>query len=101
MPISPDELREMIRTDIPDFVLDAVDHFLIAEGFKEKIIIQQNALVDYIVANNDIERSDIFSKKYLDFENHYRRVGWTVNFVKRPYYTDESDYFVFSTKAGE
>lgn len=94
-PITPKEAAIKSETRIPDYVILAVNK-LIEEKFDGvSAIITQEEVLGRIV-NDDISRSFIFDKKYLDFEEIYRKEGWKVVYDKPGYNESYTPYWKFS-----
>lgn len=86
MPISPEEALNQKRILIPEEVYGAFDDCIVNNlSPKGVAIVNQEEVIDHILAKfesngNSIDRSIIFSNKWLDIEPYYVAVGWAVSY---------------------
>lgn len=97
-PISPDDIVNNLENIIPSVVIQAVNELL-----KDKyrgtgpVTIKQDEIVDKVIGlDGSLTRQVIFEKKYLDFEELYRKNGWTVVYDKPAYNESYAATFEFN-----
>lgn len=102
-PFSPQDVaKESIDkkiSNIPDFVIDAVNELLAIKYVAGEAVFDQNEVIKEIQKRMDIERHDIYSRKYLDFEEVFRKEGWEVTYHQGAYFEDWTPYFVFKVNS--
>jgi hypothetical protein len=98
-PITPKEVEEARKNDIPDFVIEAVNKLLKKKWDGKKAIITEDEIISEMKPSNVLGlengvrfRAAVFSNHWLDFEGLYREVGWKVEYDKTIYKT----YFKFT-----
>lgn len=80
-PISPDEVTAKKLQTIPAEVIEVFND-LIARAWNGRVaIVSQAAAVERIERAMEINRSEIYSKGYLDIEPIYRAQGWKVVYM--------------------
>ena len=94
-PITPDEASES-SAHIPPEVFDVFNSFLEGRPKGSHIRILQSSVVKMIEEKLKCKRSDIFDKHWLDVEEAYRKVGWTVVYDKPAYCESYEAYYTFS-----
>lgn len=99
-PLSPDEIGTFAANAFPEYVFEAVNT-LLARNTNGKLY--QNKVIEEIIDQAslkgvDLDRSDIFNKGYLDFEEAYRAVGWKVTYDKPAYCESYEPHFIFKRK---
>lgn len=95
-PITPDEAIKSVNSDIPPEVFEVFNE-LIIKNMKSLGIsrIGQNEVVMAVATKLLLTRQEVFSRKLLDVEGHYRKAGWDVEYRKPPYYDNSDPYFIF------
>ena len=83
---------------IPQSIILAVNELLTEKyrgtgevSIKQKDIIKRVLSIDDTLTNNII-----FEKKYMDFEDLYRKSGWSVSYYKPSYDENYDAYFIFN-----
>ena len=95
-PISPEEVHELKQQLLPDEVI-RVWNQLIAENFRGSIsVIYQDEALARLETALDCSRDTVFKKGYLEIEDIYRKVGWTVKYDKPGYNEDYRAFFRFT-----
>lgn len=76
--LSPQEIMELKQEMTPAVVLDTVNR-LLAENLRQGgfATIKQKDIVAAL-EQQGLERTEIYAKHWLDFENLYREAGWEV-----------------------
>jgi hypothetical protein len=74
-PISPQEAKDNFITTIPDIVIECINIMLSEKGTKHEIVLNQDDIVKRVMATGKIAN---FKTEWLDFEDVYRKVGWSV-----------------------
>lgn len=94
--ITPQEALAQQESDLPSFVIDAVNKRLAAG---ERHLKQDDLIADIIAtASEDLSRETIFMRKLLNFETHFRDAGWNVVYEAPGWGDTFSAYFTFSAK---
>jgi hypothetical protein len=105
--ITPSEARvKKIRTDIPDIIFEVFNDEIQKNMGTNSSVVEQNVIVnklcgEFAKCNNvtDLQiqayRVAIYTNNWLDIEENYRKYGWVVEFHKTPYFSKESNYWVF------
>lgn len=106
-PFTPQQAMEAKINAIPDFVVRSVNGLLARRvninNPHANIILKQKDVVDQIIKESaqlgiTVSVNDIFTNKYLDFEELYRRSGWEVTYSKPAYEETFEAYFTFKAK---
>ena len=105
-PIRPQDLK---KKEPPYFVFEAVNELLQEKYCSERMImITQNELMELVLKKAKLEiewkgltRETVFKSHWLDIEDHYREVGWTVVYDKPAYNEAYEAYFKFTSKPRE
>jgi len=97
-PISPEEITEAKAKAIPEYVFEAVNTLLARKFTRGSCTIKQAEIMDAITSRTSLTRNEIFERIYLNFEEAYRNVGWSVVYDKPAYYEDYDVFFKFSSK---
>jgi hypothetical protein len=99
-PISPQDLERRPEVSFPDFVLEAINGLITSKYRNGVAKFTQDEAVDAITANAPgfmgMERAEVFSKHYLDFEDVYRKQGWKVYFDRPGFNESYTATFTFS-----
>lgn len=98
--ISPDEIIQNLDKIIPPAIFEAVNQLLMEKyrGTGQVIIKQKDIIEKAISIDETLTSSIIFEKKYMDFEDMYRKSGWLVSYDKPAYDENYDAYFVFNKK---
>jgi hypothetical protein len=104
-PITPQEVEEARKDDIPSFVIEAVNKLLKKKWDGKKAIITQDEIISEMKSSNVLGlengarfRAAVFSNHWLDFEKIYEESGWKVEYDKPSYYESYKAYFKFIKK---
>lgn len=92
-PLSPQEAEKGIGTNIPDFVIEAVNTLLL----QRKTTFTQDEIIEGIreASGYKVTRKEIFDKGYLYFEYIFRNAGWDVTYDKPGYNETYPPTFTF------
>lgn len=99
--MSPSEVLKNRKTDIPEFVFDAVNELLSENISSEGTCkLYQEEILGRVLQNCEHTYTSqfIYNNNCLDFEDEYNQNGWNVTYVKSPYYETGHSYFDFSCK---
>ncbi len=96
-PLSPAEARAECLKNIPNVVVDAVNHYLRMRAHQSEIRIKQVEIIEYC-ERHDYSREALFKNNWLDFEDLYRARGWKVYYDKPSYDESYDAAFVFSVQ---
>lgn len=99
-PITPDEIVNNLENIIPSSIILAVNQLLIEKyrGNGEVSIKQEDIIERAISIDESLTSNIIFEKKYMDFEDLYRKSGWSVSYDKPGYNENYDAYFIFNKK---
>src|SRR3989344_354790 len=96
-PIRPGEVKSVKAKNFPDAVFESFNE-LIAEKFSGgAATLQQKDVVARMVSKG-LKKKKIFDKGWLDVEQSYRAVGWSVIYDKPAYNESYEPTFRFSIK---
>lgn len=100
-PITPKQASEANKTELPEYVIKAVNDLIVEHYYPKGFQLHQDKVVNKIITvaqyeyNILVTREEIFSKKFLDFESYYNSVGWVVDYEKAPYYSPHDSHYKF------
>jgi hypothetical protein len=99
-PISPDEIIQNLDKIIPAAIIQAVNQLLMEKyrGTGEVTIKQKDIVERAVSIDERLTSSIIFEKKYMDFEDLYRKSGWSVSYDKPGYNENYDAFFIFNKK---
>lgn len=104
-PITPQEVEEAKKNDIPSFVIEAVNKLLKKKWDGKKAIITQDEIINEMkpssvlgLVNGVSFRRQVFANHWLDFEKTYEESGWKVEYDKPSYGESYKAYFKFTKK---
>lgn len=99
-PIRPDEIVQLKRNLIPDFVYIAFNR-MIAKKFNGSYasFTQEEIIKEILSLNTEYDRTHIFEEKWLDVENIYREYGWWVEYDKPAFNETYDATFTFTQKS--
>lgn len=81
-PITPQEAKDNFITTIPDIVIETINTMLSEKGTKSEITLKQQDIIRRVI---DTGKIPDFKIEWLDFEDLYRKVGWSVEYDKPGY----------------
>lgn len=98
IPITPQEVLDGIK--LPNKVIDAINDVIKNEWVygKKSMNISQDVLIISIMNVMGINRGEVISLGYLDFESEYRKSGWVVEYHKPVTFSNDNfkPYFKFT-----
>lgn len=97
-PISPDEVIEKKKEEIPDFVIEEFNKVIAEKWDGKRSTVFQDDIVNRIVNRSPllINRRHVYDHHWLDVEDIYRAQGWVVKYDK-PHYTENYEaHFIFT-----
>jgi hypothetical protein len=96
-PIRPADVVRAKSAQIPEFVFEAFNECIAKHWDGSSANFTQNQVIGKILEKRpDLTRQELFVNFWLDVEDSYRAVGWTVHY-DRPGYCETSDAnFIFS-----
>ena len=103
-PITPAEVAAAKVESIPPEVYEAFNELIVAAWDSEhRAVIVQDTVVKAVLAKlksagMSITRQALFDTGWLDVEDAYRKVGWTVTYEKPAYNETFEATFTFSKK---
>jgi len=93
-PIRPLGPKDVVKSGIPEFVIEAVNE-LISEKYNDSsFVIRQNEVKDRIMSKTTQD----FDWEWLNFEKIYRDAGWYVEYDKPAYCESYEAFFKFTPK---
>lgn len=101
-PITPQEVTDKKIELIPDVVIEVFNE-LITKNYCGKIAtVQQDEVIDLICSKNPAyTREQIFENHWLDVEDIYRKIGWSVLYDKPGWNETYEPYFVFKKRESD
>jgi hypothetical protein len=105
-PISPDEVLDAKKTSIPDEMFEAVNEMIVKKWNGSEATFRQEDLMSlYLqkVGENDIQKSrdKVYENHWMDFEDIYRKNGWSVSYDKPAYNESYPATFTFKKKGSK
>ena len=98
-PLKPSDIVDNLDTIIPSVVIEAVNNLLKKKFRGSSAMIKQKEIVDEIIRLDDSMTSQkIFDEKWMDFEEIFKRNGWSVKYDGPGYSESYDAYFVFTPK---
>lgn len=106
-PIRPSEVAKakVKYQNIPDFVIDAFNELIAREYSYGRAIVKQDDAIALILEKahkiaeyEEVERGDLFNKRWLDVEEIFKKAGWVVEYDKPGYCESYPATFTFSKK---
>jgi hypothetical protein len=98
-PITPNEIVDNLENTIPSVVIQAVNNLLTKEYKGDRVVILQDEIISEIIRlDNSFTSRQIFDNKMLDFEELYRKNGWSVEYDKPGYNENYKANFIFKKK---
>ncbi len=94
-PISPDALDGW-KPPIPAGVFEVFNKLIVDNWDGREATISQDEARDAVAKALNISTEEVFKKKYLDVEKHYRAEGWEVLFDKPGYCENYNAYWKFT-----
>lgn len=104
-PITPGEVYQTQQDSIPDFVFEVVNDLLVKRVSTPygQATIKQDDIAKAIRAHPTYlqmqPQPDIYAGHWMDFEDHYRKAGWNVEYDKPAYNENYPATFTFRGKA--
>ena len=97
-PITPKEVVDNHK--IPDIVIESTNELLIQNWTGKDAIIKLDDLINRMnYKGNTLSRGELNSKRHLDIEDTYRKIGWVVEFESPDRDSSNFDaYFKFKLK---
>ena len=94
-PISPDAVQKAKNESIPEVVYEVFNAQIVKNWDGKSAVVRQDEIIDILVGDKHLERSDIFGNNWLDVEYAYRELGWVVIYDKPGYNEDYPATFKF------
>ena len=93
-PLKPNEVKDRKESEIPDYVIEAVNNLIVKNYREAGFTIKQKDIITEIISLSSpkITSEEIFKNDYLEFENIFRKNGWSVSYDK-PGYSESYDAF--------
>lgn len=98
-PITPSEAKSKKISLIPEIVIECFNELISRKlDIYGSATILQKDVVNLIESRSDLTASQIYSNKYLDVEDYYRKAGWKVVYDKPAYCENYDAFFVFKSE---
>lgn len=99
-PITPQECGEQAGSNIPEFVIEAVNNLLQKSYRKGRTVTlrQDDIMAEILRLNINVTREQVFSEGWMDFEPVFERAGWKVTYDKPGYNESYPATFDFKAK---
>lgn len=85
-PLGPEEILGVKTAQIPEAVFEVVNRLIAKQWDGQAAVVKQPDIVDALVAEG-YPRKQVYEEHWLDVEESYRAVGWTVTY-DRPGYNE-------------
>lgn len=95
LPLRPDQLLAEKVEIIPDEVFTVFNGLIAENARRGEATVKQFDAVGRLVEMG-FDRREIYDKKWLDIEDIYRAVGWTVVYDRPGYNETYEPFFVFT-----
>ncbi len=101
-PITPKQAKQLKAKKpdpiIPPIVFKIVNELIVEKLYNGSAIILQKDIISRLLETEEFENSDeIYTNKYLDFEGHYMKNGWKVEYDKPGYGESYDASFKFTS----
>ncbi len=97
-PIRPADVGVKQRTVFPSFVFEAFNAEIAAKYVDDRAEVLQKDVIRKMMELGNIDRARVFAEGYLNVEEAYRAVGWSVRYDKPAYDESYDSFFVFKKK---
>jgi hypothetical protein len=90
---------------IPDFVFEVVNDMLVEKMSRSSgtAVLKQDDIAKAVRQHPEYKqlkpRPDIYDKHWMDFEDHYRKAGWVVEYDRPAYNESYPPTFTFRVRA--
>ena len=105
LPMTPQEVLDAQRASIPEFVFDAINTLLVENMSPSSLYVTLRAdeisaaIREHPAYKSLPSRPDIYAKHWMDFEHHYKKAGWEVEYDQPGY--NESYPATYTFKGGQ
>jgi len=100
-PITPEEIGEAKTAAIPDYVFTAVNNLIARKYTQGRSKFTQKEVIAEIQFSVTVDRSTLFDKGYLNFEEAYEDAGWSVKYDKPGYNESYAANFTFTKRSSK
>jgi hypothetical protein len=99
-PITPDEISDVREKELPNFVIDSFNKAILEKYNGSEAVVLQDRVIEIMkeLCSDLMSREEIFSKRYLDVEDIYRKNGWIVEYDKPGFNESYPATFKFKKK---
>jgi hypothetical protein len=97
-PVLPSEVQEVKNSAIPPEIVEIVNQLIVQNWDGSSATFKQEEVVKLAEIVLNSERSKLFTHRWLDFEDLFRRVGWEVDYDKPGYNETYDATFTFTKK---
>ncbi len=97
MPIRPSEIPETKVKIFPDEVFESFNELIAQQWCGHSVNIKQKDVIDLMIKKG-LKKEEISNQGWLNIEEVYRSVGWTVKYDKPGYNENYEPSFTFSLK---
>jgi hypothetical protein len=97
--IKPSEVTALKKQLLPNYVIEAFNELIVAYFNGTTATINQEQVIELMLKKSDnLTRSDIFSRHYLDVEAIYQGEGWEVFYNKYDCSSSYIPHYKFKAK---
>jgi hypothetical protein len=97
--ITVEEAIKSKQDIIPEAVFDVINRLIVQKmdsNYSSRVT--HDEIVNEVSRALNLSRQEIFERHYLDVEDSYRAVGWSVEYDKPAYNESYGAYFIFKLK---
>lgn len=98
-PLRPEEIIKDLDTIIPSPIILAINNLLkLSYRHGSAKIKLKDIIAEAIRLDDKLTETEMYEKKWLDFENLFEAYGWIVTYDKPGYDETYDSYFIFKKK---
>lgn len=96
-PLTPAEAKKNKNTTLHPSMVEAVNYFLLNYDGHQKLIINQQKLVEkFLELEPSYTQQRVYEENLLDIESTFRKHGWKIKYDKPAYDESYVPFFIFS-----
>jgi hypothetical protein len=96
--ITPTQAQERKQGRIQAEVIECWNELIVANLVSGRATISQADAIRALTLCTGATRGEVFERKWLDIEPHFRASGWSVRYDKPAYYENYKATFYFETR---
>lgn len=94
-PIKPSEIKPIQNSKIPEQVIEVFNKFLVDKFDGKQAVLDMDTVAKAAAMFLEITTAELYDNKWMDVESIFEAEGWSVTFIKGPYYSETRPYYVF------